>query len=576
MSVGAVSQAINFTGKELVLVMGENLDLGGEDSGSKNGVGKSAILNALSYGLYGQAISNIRKDNLINLTNGKNMVVSVEFECNGKSYRIERGRRPNLLRFYENGVAHADDKSNSQGDSRETQQEIERLLGLSHDMFRHIVALNTYVEPFLAMCANDQRAIIEQLLGITMLSEKAETLKNQIKDTKEQIMTDQIRIQATQDANTRIQEQINNLKLRHKLWGEKRAGDIADFSSALSELSEVDIDNELVQHQLLETYDDNKQALKSLDAALTRLSGSLGKEQTAKAQLEKDIETLKSHTCHSCGQKIHDETFDELIKNKTTQLADVQDIIIQIEAAITDHTAKKNAIGPLGKKPEVFYKNITNAYDHKNQLALIAQQLEQRTNETDPYIDQIQEMETTALQEINFNLINELTRLQEHQEFLLKLLTNKDSFIRKKIIDQNLAFLNARLASYLSKIGLPHTVVFQNDLTVSITELGRDLDFHNLSRGEMTRLILSLSWSFRDVWENLYQPINLLFIDELVDLGIDPAGVESTLGILKKMGRDTKRNVWIVSHREELCSRVSEVFKVRKEHGFTTMGVDND
>jgi len=224
----------------------------------------------------------------------------------------------------------------------------------------------------------------------------------------------------------------------------------------------------------------------------------------------------------------------------------------------------------------VFYKNITNAYDHKNQLALIAQQLEQRTNETDPYIDQIQEMETTALQEINFNLINELTRLQEHQEFLLKLLTNKDSFIRKKIIDQNLAFLNARLASYLSKIGLPHTVVFQNDLTVSITELGRDLDFHNLSRGEMTRLILSLSWSFRDVWENLYQPINLLFIDELVDLGIDPAGVESTLGILKKMGRDTKRNVWIVSHREELCSRVSEVFKVRKEHGFTTMGVDND
>jgi signal transduction protein with GAF and PtsI domain len=103
------------------------------------------------------------------------------------------------------------------------------------------------------------------------------------------------------------------------------------------------------------------------------------------------------------------------------------------------------------------------------------------------------------------------------REFLYKLLTNKDSYIRKRIIDQNLSYLNARLSQYLDRIGLPHTVVFMNDLSVNITELGRELDFDNLSRGERNRLILSLSWSFRDVWESLYQPINLLFIDELID-----------------------------------------------------------
>jgi hypothetical protein len=91
-------------------------------------------------------------------------------------------------------------------------------------------------------------------------------------------------------------------------------------------------------------------------------------------------------------------------------------------------------------------------------------------------------MQQQALQEVTYDTLNDLTRLQEHQEFLLKLLTSKDSFIRKKIIEQNLSYLNARLTHYLDRIGLPHTVVFQNDLTVSIEELGRELDFDNLSR----------------------------------------------------------------------------------------------
>ena len=100
---------------------------------------------------------------------------------------------------------------------------------------------------------------------------------------------------------------------------------------------------------------------------------------------------------------------------------------------------------------------------------------------------------------------------------MLKLLTNKDSFIRKKIIDQNLSYLNTRLSHYLVKTGLPHEVMFKSDLEVEITQYGRDFDFDNLSRGERTRLILSLSWAFRDVYESINDKINLLFIDELID-----------------------------------------------------------
>jgi ABC-type glutathione transport system ATPase component len=200
--------------------------------------------------------------------------------------------------------------------------------------------------------------------------------------------------------------------------------------------------------------------------------------------------------------------------------------------------------------------------------------LTSRSAEVDPYEEQISDMQGQALQVVSYDALNELTRVQDHQDFLLKLLTSKDSFVRKKIIDQNLSYLNARLTHYLDRIGLPHTVKFQNDLTVSIEELGRELDFDNLSRGERNRLILSMSWAFRDVWESLYSPINLLFIDELIDNGLDTQGVENALALLKKMSRERHKSIWLVSHRDELAGRVENILKVIKENGFTSYNTD--
>ena len=134
--------------------------------------------------------------------------------------------------------------------------------------------------------------------------------------------------------------------------------------------------------------------------------------------------------------------------------------------------------------------------------------------------------------------------------------------------------MNQRLANYLAKVKLPHTVEFKPDLSVAIEELGRELDFDNLSRGERNRLILSLSWAFRDVWEGLYQQINLLFIDELVDAGMDSSGVESSMAVLKDMARTQNKNIFLISHKDELISRVDSVLKVVKENGFTNYAND--
>jgi len=223
-----------------------------------------------------------------------------------------------------------------------------------------------------------------------------------------------------------------------------------------------------------------------------------------------------------------------------------------------------------------FYSTIEEAYEHKHNLETLAAQYAEKSTEENPYVEQIESLKQTGLQETDFDAINDLTELREHQDFLFKLLTSKDSFIRKRIIDQNIAYLNHRLAHYLERIGLPHEVKFSSDLGVEITEYGRDLDFDNLSRGERNRLILSLSWSFRDIYESLNHPMNFMCIDELLDSGMDTVGVEAGLGILKKMNRDQGKNIFLISHKEELVGRVNNVLTVIKSGGFTSYNTDTE
>jgi DNA repair exonuclease SbcCD ATPase subunit len=677
MSVGNATQGIDFDRRDLTLVLGENLDLGGD--GSRNGTGKTTIINALSYALYGNALSNIRKDNLVNKTNSKGMLVSLDFSVGAQEYRIERGRKPNVLRFYVNNedLSATDD---AQGDSRETQEAIERILGMSHDMFKHILALNTYTEPFLSLKANDQRTIIEQLLGITQLSERADRIREINRETKESITQEEFRIRAEQEANKRIQEQIESLRRRQVLWQTKHDNDVAALVVKYDDLIQVDIKLELQAHKDLavwsektkqqETYnslaarstawkqkhdtecqaagraylDKNRISIEielaawhalaaynqkakdivELQKLIERCVQDEQKEVKLVEKLRAEIQELQNHKCYACGQDFHDNNHESVLAAKEKAL---QEAALQALATNTqwiEHTDALSKLGELGTKPVTHYKTEAEAirhaseldglkqamdtkaaevdpfaeqlaeltevtpgpqpvthYDteaeaikHSSQVDSLLQQITTKHGETDPYGEQITDMQVQVLKEVSYERLNELVRLQEHQEFLLKLLTSKDSFIRKKIIDQNLSYLNNRLTHYLDRIGLPHTVTFQNDLTVMIEELGRELDFDNLSRGERNRLILSMSWAFRDVFESLYQPVNLLFIDELIDSGLDTAGMESSLAILKQMSRERNKSIWLVSHREELAGRVENILKVVKEGGFTSYSTE--
>lgn len=576
MSIGNVTQSINFSKEELVLVLGENLDLGGNDN--RNGVGKSTIVNALSYALFGAALTNIKKDNLINKSNMKNMLVTLKFDVNGKGYTIERGRKPNIFKFIEDGKESEEeedsikDNDESQGEGRHTQEEIIRTIGITHDMFKHILALNTYVEPFLALRTNDQRVIIEQLLGITKLSEKADKLKEEARITRDEIKEEEFRISATTQANKRIAQNILSLQTKQSAWDSSKESKIQTLQNSLMKLMDLNIDDEISLHKSKKEVEDLNTEYRGLTKELSNLEKDVNDLTRSVSRLEKVLVTSTEKICPTCNQEMDKETHESVHAEYTAQYAEAKQKLVE-------KTAKKDETKGLAQSvksmipelPATFYSNVDEAYNHKSTLSTLGNSLETELSTENPFVEQIESLTKDGLEEIDFTKMNELVKLRDHQEFLLKLLTNKDSFIRKKIIDQNLAYLNHRLAHYLTEIGLPHEVKFKSDLEVEISMYGKEFDFDNLSRGERTRLILSLSWSFRDVYESMNEKINLLFIDELIDNGLDTSGVEAALAIMKKMGRENKRNIFLISHRDELVGRVSNILKVVKEGGFTTL-----
>ena len=578
MSIGAQTQGVNFNNCNLTLVLGHNLDMGGD--GSRNGTGKTTIINALSYALYGEALTNIKKDNLINKTNGKGMIVTVDFEINNKTYRIERGRKPNILRLIVDGNDTGDtsnEDDDAQGDSRETQKEIEKIIGFPHEMFKHIIALNTYTEPFLAMKSNDQRAMIELLLGITDLSKKADILKELLKQSKDSIKEEEIRISAVKLSNERIEKNITEIESRGRAWDKTKADKLADMLTTIETLNEINISVEIDNHKLNQEIKEKSDAKTVLENEKDRTETSFNRSSKKLVELKNNLQKVHDGVCPACGQgTAHLNTHEEYTRELVGKIAEEQKYNDEVTARLAEISEALDSFGIIGEEKDTFYNTLEAALEHKHNLETLATQYAEKLEEINPYVEQIEGLRNTGLQEVSFDLINELTYLKDHQEFLHKLLTSKDSFIRKKIIDQNISYLNHRLAYYIEKIGLPHDVKFNSDLSVEITEYGRDLDFDNLSRGERNRLILSLSWAFRDVYESLNHPMNLMCIDELIDSGMDTVGVENSLAILKKMNREQHKNIFLISHKEELVGRVNNVLTVIKEGGFTSYNTDTE
>lgn len=693
-SFGNAPQVIEMNGADISLVLGQNNDAvieGGDSSGRRNGVGKSAIIQGLVYGLFGKSIGNdIKIPNLVNKTNAKNCEVIVEFEKDGVNYRVERGRSPTYFNFITVGTDNTV-TDESRGEKKDTQEDLNEILGISQLLFEHIVVLNANVEPFLALGAQRQRDMIEELLGITQLTEKAELLKDMNKESKRLAEQEKFKNETVAASNERIQksieslqEQANNFEIEKSKRVESLESEISLYSTvnfedlykaaALNEeaiahnlnidnlsirvqdlaskfetynadlernksilaqnidnLKNIDINAELKSHEELEMWKQldtilkennnqkrfKEQKLNSLKANLQTYKTSFSAEDNKRIELEKSkcptcLTTLE-HNEHTMSLKAKiQETIDSLhlkIDECTREIEQVEGEIGAIEIfdmppkpithynTLTEAQMHEHKLQELQKKYDevpinIYQEELMNSYDTLNSLVRkevsesltqsevreielaynsLKQQLERELATTNTFISQINTLTQDSLVAIDYSDYNNLDKLANHQDFLVKLLLNKDSYVRKRIIEQNISYLNNRLQYYIEMCGSEHSVVFLNDLSVEIEKSGQYFDYKQLSRGERTRVNIALSCAFRDTYESLYQSINILIIDEMIDQGLDSSGVLRVWSIFQDMSAVRGKNVYAISHREELLSKTEKILKVVKEYGFSTV-----
>lgn len=715
LSIGNIAQTINLSRQGLTIILGENIDIG--DADSRNGVGKSTVLQAISYGLYGEPLNKIRLDNCINNINNKAMLVKIELESDGKLYTIERGRKPSVLRLIVDGAEFG--KTNeAQGENRHTQTEIDRIIGMSHMMFKHVVGLSTDTTPFMSLKAAEQREVIEELLGITQLSQRAASLKELMDTTKEQLRDEESRIKANNEANARIEQAIERAKADAEIWQTAHNRTTDNMILRSEELNKIDIDAEisifvkidewLLQqkeiddlttyardqieklaaeiHRLekeIKRYEEEAarvdngeiarleaqmkryvaESEENIDSQLNRLTTEATRRRTeAKAKIaegeqlavelqaiQDQLDSPNAHTCSTCGQgligtghlelvmeslniqykkicdKIEKAMADsdqrnedaasidteivqakethvikkdeaaakakairqdieiartvldqqkETAANRVIELRDMlADVYIKVEEnqSIVDEGSK--VIDAIGAKPRSTYPSRESVWKVQSERDVLLSQIETELAKPNVHLSKIEGLESTLVV-VDYDPINEYNLRLKHEAFLYKLLTAKDSFIRKKIVDQNLMYLNNRMNHYLDRIKLPHEVAFMPDLTVEVNLLGRELDFEQLSKGEKNRVIMATFWSFRDVWESLNNTFNLIFCDEILDSGMDNSGAEAALAVLQSMARDRKKSVFVISHKENLIDKADRVMLIRKEDHFTTIEAD--
>lgn len=360
LSFGNVEQTINLNDKKYQVIIGQNKDKSDSDD-DRNGVGKSTIFEAIHYALFGKSIGNkITFGTLVNNINKKNMYVTVKFHKDDTKYEITRGRLPNVLIFKINDQNIVSDES--QGDSRDTQQEIENILGINEDVFDQIICLSCKVPMYYNQTTSNQKALLEKILGIDIISKKIESLKSLIKDTKNEFNNEQFRINTLKTQNDNLSESINkqieamNLAKNTRLENIKTS--IASCNDIISKLENIDFDREMENFKLLETYlmqqgvnQQNQQLKTSLEMNIKKAEGELIqyqqiidtlskidfdaenqkhqhndklKEEEAKYNVEKmNWEKMKQYK-----EKTLDVTFSRLsreINNKKEEIANIKD-----------------------------------------------------------------------------------------------------------------------------------------------------------------------------------------------------------------------------------------------------------
>ena len=533
----------------------------------ENGAGKSTILDAITFALFGKAFRKINKPGLVNSVNEKNTVVEIEFDTNGKSYKIVRGIKPTVFEIYMDGTMINQDSA-----SRDYQEYLEStILKMNYKSFTQIVILGSAsFTPFMQLSTSDRRTVIEDLLDIQIFSTMNVIVKQRLQTNKEALERNRIEITAKEDKKSYIEKTLENLKTNN--------------DEKLQELEKQK-----------EYYNDEKKKL------LTRVE-SIAKERDELIKQIADLpETRKKHTeflklraewesdekrsrkekdfyshsdnCPTCKQKIDDIFKKDRIKDLDIELDTKRKALtasdVDIQILVNDITNMEN----LAKKIDVITNEIKTS---KNTMMHFVSMI----NETEDAIDRLlhsDKVYNDSKDELA-NVTQDLITLNYRKEELLNerqfietaLVLLKDGGIKTKIIKQYLPIINKLINKYLSQMGFFVNFNINEQFEETIKSRYRDeFSYQNFSEGEKMRIDLALLFTWRAIAKMRNSVnTNLLLLDEVFDGSLDTNGTDEFLKIMWSMLSDT--NTFVISHKtDQLTDRFQRTIRFEKHKNFS-------
>ena len=534
----------------------------------------TTVPNALSYALYNKPVSKIKTARLPNTTNKKNMFVRVDFKKDGRKYYIERGMKPDIFKFVEVLENEEKDRNDTQGTKNDTQVNIEKILGMSHDLFTMLVTVNTINDCFMRKPLSKQRDIIEEILNISELTRKAKILSEyRIKESKSEIDKEKVRIEAHITMKQRAEHQLSQAKKQFEQWNIQYEKKLVDLYTKLDTYQQINIDDEIKLHTENELITEQQRRRRELINEINSTSKLVDQGTKRLTEINTMLTSFSENKCPTCEQEIPDESHKDHESKLITEATEYFEVLEISENSLNELKVELESI-PDNDLHRTSYRNINDAYNHQHAMNNISENITALESETNPHQETVDSAEKLLDDsKVDYETLEGLEKRLNHQLFLQKMLTGRDSFIRKRIIDISLPVLNQNIEKYLRSTNIRHEMKFQSDLTLEIFKSGNEYDFDQLSRGEQNWAIISLNLAMRDLYEDLSGTVNLLFVDELIDFGLDLGQSIDAFAILKGMTRDREKSVSLITHREELFEKADDILYTTMENDFTSYDI---
>lgn len=535
----------------------------------KNGEGKSTILDALCFSLFGKPFRNINKGQLVNSINGKKCVVEIEFTIGTKEYKVVRGIKPNIFEIYLNG-----ELINQDAASRDYQKVLEQqILKLNYKTFTQVVILGSAsFVPFMQLPSSQRREVIEDILDIRIFSTMNQILKEKANETKDTIAKIENEI-AT--AKTQVDAQTNLIKTIAEAKTNAIESIAAKITANNAEILHAEGEIQLIISEIdtLKTSISNKETV----------ADDIEKAKTIKSKLLERIETCQHNTgffnehavCPSCDQDIPEEHKSKIVQDLNSKLLEQNQQVSELETILVNLNKKLSKITEIqsqitDKNIELSTRNSTITLLNKQvkEMQVEVESTKTDTSNLDEEKTKLKQLAKDAMAKIGIKTqLCDRRNLEEVASILLK-----DTGIKTAIIREYLPAMNKLINKYLNAMDAYIHFELDESFNESVKSRHRDdFTYASFSEGEKMRIDLAILFTWRQIakMKNSVNT-NLLVLDEIFDSSLDTAGTDYFLNLMDQLGENS--NIYVISHKgDQLFDKFRSVIKFEKRNDFSVI-----